>query len=151
AGSDDGGVDGLTGVLVAPPEHRAGVLVERGQGALLAARRADDPVAVDQHRLAVAPAAGHLAGEVLAEVDLPADFAVLRRDTEQFAVAGQTVEVSAVDRRGAARAVAVAVGVKGADLGGPELLLGLQVEGEDELLLAVAAQGVEGVADDGGA
>jgi hypothetical protein len=65
---------------------------------LLAAGRADHPVAVDQDRLAVAHAVALLAAEVLRQALAPALLAV-GPQADQLAVGRQGVDAVAVHRR----------------------------------------------------
>ena len=71
---------------------------------VLAAGRADELVAVDQRRLGVAPAAHHLAVEVLLEVLAPDFLAVLGFDADEVAELAERVDAVAVDGRRGARA-----------------------------------------------
>ena len=54
-GHHDGRIGGRVRDALAAPDHLAGFLVERRQCTPAAARRADEPIAIDQRRLGVTP------------------------------------------------------------------------------------------------
>ena len=124
------------------PDRLAVLLVQGGHRGL-AARRADDLVAVDQDRLAVTPAIAFCAPEVLLHVLAPALLAARRFHADQIAVARQHVEQFAVNRGSGARAfpLLVPVFVRLPDLRLPERLAGGVVEAEEVFVAAFRDRG----------
>src|SRR5262249_13010024 len=133
--------------VLALPDQLAGLPVQRDDGAPPAAGGTHALLPVDQDALAVAPV-GPPPAEV-AHGHLPDHLAVLDVGADQVALSAQGVDLLAIDRRRAARAVATALLEAGADLGGPLLRAVLDVDGDQVLGLAAGAQGVERAADDG--
>src|SRR6185437_2180799 len=97
------------------PGRFASLLVERDDGRLIAARRDDNAVAIDERRLTVAPAA-LLAAELLLEVAVP-DFLAVLIDANEVALLAECEDGVAVNRRGATEVTAGR-----SDFGGPDLL-----------------------------
>src|SRR5262249_44697987 len=116
------------------PNRRAVLFVEGNQGRLLAARRADQYVAVDQRRLGVGPDTG-LAAEVGAETFLPAYFSLGGIQANHIAVGAEDVDGIAIDGRCGARSGIRRLLVRiadAADARGPDLFAvrGAQRRGE---------------------
>src|SRR5262249_27432145 len=122
---DDRRIGGFVREFLGLPDQLAGLLVEGGEGSLVAAGRADDLVAIDEGRLRVTPAGHHRAAEVGLEILGPDLFPRGRLDAENRPLAADAEDEVAVHRRRAARPVTVAFREERADLGGPQLLLRL--------------------------
>jgi len=139
----------------AGPDVAAGLLVERHHRRLLAARRADEPVAIHEHRLAVAPGIALLAAEAFLEIDAKHLGAVGRRAGHERAVRRDHVDHVAIDGGRASGALpgflAVVPGLT--RLGLPELSAVGTIEAR-EVFVAVSggrepvAERVDPVADD---
>ncbi len=136
-GHHDGGV---AGAVLAPfadvghgtlPDHVAALLVQRDHGGVGAAGRADQPRAVHDGRLAELPDRHHLAAEVVGQAAVPQATAGGRVQADQVAAGAQGIDPPAVDRGRAAGPVRVGR----SHLGGPQLLLRLEVQGNHELRL----------------
>src|SRR5690606_8661493 len=79
--------------------HRIAIdLVERDDRSLPSPRRADEVLAVDQHRFADAPG-DVVPAELAKDVLRPADGAALGIHADEIATGSQGIEVIAVDRR----------------------------------------------------
>src|SRR5262249_15189773 len=132
-GADDRRIAGPgVGRRLTGPQDRCGVLVERDHACLLAAGHADELVAVDERRLAEAPARHHPAAEFLDEVLLPEQRPLRGVEAEKHAIRSERVELLAIDGRRASAAGAVRVVEVGPDLRLPEHLSGLLVETDDK-------------------
>ena len=133
-GADDRRIVGGVVELGRPPADFAGRLVERGDRALLAAGRAQHEVAVEQHRLAVAPV--RLGAAELVDEMGPPDFAaVFRADADQRALAAQCVDQAVFDGGRRARPAAPVVLEHRTEVDVPQLFAGVGVE-RDQLALA---------------
>ena len=103
-GLDGRGVASAARVLnLGPPNLLARFLVECDNRGLIAAGRADELVAIDKRRLAVAPARHHLAAEVVAEPLLPNRLAGLGVERREIAAGGENVDPPSRDDRRAVR------------------------------------------------
>ena len=140
---------GAVGEVFGLPEGGAGLFVEGGDGALVAAGGADDLGAIDEDALGVAPA-GDFAAEFFHGA-LPDDFAIGDFDAGEGAGAGERIDEGAIDGGGAARAAAPVVFEDFAERGVPELGALGGVEAEEDLLAVAGAHGEEFAGDDGGA
>jgi hypothetical protein len=131
----------------ARPEPAARLLVERDHRGLFAAGRADEPVAVDRHALAVAPGIPLRAAELRLEVDAKELLAVGRAACHELAERRDHVDGVAIDRRRAAGALPgfLAVGPGLAGLRLPERLARRAIEA-GEVFVGVA-RGGEAVAE----
>src|SRR5262249_546072 len=132
------------------PGHLAGQLIQRDQRGVFAPRRANEEVAVDEHRFADAPL-DILGAEFLEDIE-PPDYVSLRcSDANQIAIGPQAITRIVIDGRGAARSVAGAVMVGMAGAKGPTLLTGLGINRDEEFIFTPIAHGVDLTVGDGDA
>ena len=103
-GDDNGSVVRRVGKFLRLPDEFARHFIERGDRALATARSANDPIAVHEHGLTVAPT-GRLAAEVLHRF-LPNHLAIGRARTNQIALAAQGVNPIAIHSGCSARTAA---------------------------------------------
>ena len=136
---------------LALPDGFPRFLVQRYEGRLLAAGRADDFVAVDQGRFAIAPGrrlAAKIGGEALA----PDGLAVRGTQADQVAAQAQRIEQLAVDRRRAARSLfplRPALLVDGSNAHSPRFLAVLFGKGPNDLVIAAIAHAKDQAGGDG--
>ncbi len=147
---NDGRVGGLIGPVLGAPGRLAGLFVEGGHRAFLAAGGANDQSAVHQWRFAVAPAGHHLAAEIALESLFPDLLAAVRLDADKVAAAADAENQIAVHRRAAARAVAAVQSDPRPDGRGPLLGLRIHIQSIDIVVLFVGAHAVERGPDDRG-
>ena len=145
----DRGVAGAAAILHrALPDLLAGLLVERDHHRVVAPRGDDESIAVDQRRLAVAPAIPLLAAEGGLEVDVKLLGAVGSLAADEHPLRRDHVNEIAVDRRRAAGALPrlrpLIPGLAGLRL--PELLSRLPVVAGEVFVLVIAGGG-EAVAE----
>ena len=121
------------------PDDIASGLVERHDGSAAAAGIDNHPVRLYQRRFAISPLRS-IAPEVLDEVDSPNALAGFCVETHERTVACDRIEAVAIDRRRAPRTVAsiVAEGAAGGRF--PERFAGVDIDGENEPLLALCKQ-----------
>src|SRR5205085_11890548 len=93
---DDRRIGGRVLHLFATPNRLATILVERDNGAVFAAGRTEDFVAIDQRRFAKTPDGHELAAKILAETLLPDLAAVFGVQAMQIAAAADQVETIAI-------------------------------------------------------
>src|SRR5262249_20516961 len=150
-GDSRGAVGGAVVRPGAAPGDGAGLLVQGDDGGVRAARGADQLVAVHQGTVAPAPRAGpprEVPGVVLA----PDLLAVGSPEADQGAAGGEGVDAGGVPGGGAlaepAHQAARALD-GGAERGGPELLAGRLLQGDQLLVVAPLAQDEDPAARDG--
>ena len=118
-------------------------LLLRDERGVLTAWCDDALVAVDQWRLAEAPARHHLAAEIAGEV-FPPNLGTVG-DIKANHVAGDAdgIEAAAVDRRRAARPFVVTDAALARDLVDPELFLCRLIEAPNDFIVAAIAHAVD--------
>src|SRR5262249_53705831 len=130
------------------PDEIAGLLVQGDDAVLGAAGSADELVAVDEGRFAVAPAGHHLAVEVFLEVFLPDDISGRSFQTREVAADAEDVDEITINCRSAAGAFVVA----GLALGGeprlPDFLAVFFLESPDHFVVAAVAHAVDAAIGD---
>jgi hypothetical protein len=128
------------------PANFAGGFFECDDRAFVAAGSADEHIAVDEHRLAIAPV-GFLASQV-DERDAPDFTAIGGADAGEDAFAIERVDEAIVDRRGRARSVTPIVFEVWPKLRRPALFAGVRVERQQIGIAFAAAHRVENSVDD---
>ena len=141
-------IGGFVGNFGTLPDLGAIGFVESDHRAVLAAGRANQLLAVDQHGFGEIPARHHFAAEVGFEILAPHFLAVGRIETDQVRELSERVDEISVDRRRAARAVVVAARL--ANLCVPDNLA-VQVERVDVAGAFFVAHGEDFTASDGDA
>jgi hypothetical protein len=121
------------------PDLCARLFVQCHHRCRFAARRANQAVAIDQHRLAVTPAIALLAAEVFRQVLAPPLVARGRFQADQVAVRSQDVQQVAVHRRRRTRTLPIgpAAGPGWAEFGFPDHRAVGQSKAHDVLVLVV--------------
>src|SRR5580698_3322272 len=125
------------------PNEGAGFLVERDHRLPRSTGGADQAIAVDQHRFAVAPAIPFATFKILLHPFAPALLAVGRVETNQLAVGGEEVDHVAVDSRRASRALPTRLPGSPGLTGhlAPEPLAGLAIEADGVFVFVLFARG----------
>ena len=118
------------------PDDFAGLFVESDHGGVVAAGSADELVAVDQGRFAVAPAGHHLSIEIFLEILFPDDVPLGRVEADEVGIEAEDVNLVAVHGGSTVRAGMLDRVCRG-DVGRPDALAGLLVEAEDEAAFIV--------------
>src|SRR5207247_1439575 len=116
---DDGGrIVGWISKFLRLPDEFARHFVERSDGAVVAARRADHHVAIHQDRLRVTPT-GRLAAQILHGL-APQHLAVGHASADERALTTERIDTVAVNRRCSAGSVAPPILKNRTDAGGPK-------------------------------
>jgi len=101
---DSGGISGTIfafftqGRDCALPDNSTGLFVESYERGVCAARRADESLTIDQHRLAELPAAHHLSAEITRQVLSPMLPAGSSFETNHITIRTKYVKKLAIDR-----------------------------------------------------
>ena len=113
------------------PDRRACKFIQCDHGCIVAARRADNLIAVEKRRFAVLPAGHHHPAKIIGQTLLPPDRTRRCVKTYQIALSPQSINKPAVNRRRTPRTIVMA----GPYRSGPESSASLNVKGNDELRL----------------